>query len=486
MPEYEFKLPPFSHQLEEFNTNKDQPYWALFWEQGTGKSKETIDQACYNFEQGRINAIFVLAPNGVHRNWITDEIVAHIPDRIMKQTLAHFYQAPKAKTKWHQADVNRVLNHDGLAVLAMSYDAFMTKEGKKVAWEFLKSKKVFYTTDEADAFKNPNAKRTKSVVASGRYAIMKRLLTGTPVNQGPFDVYSLMKFLKEDFWKPYGLSSFYAFKQHFGVWEKKYNSKLEREYDQLISYKNLDQLYEILQSASSRVLKEDVLDLPPKLYSKRYFELSREQQRVYDELKNEFMTFLDSGEFIAAPLAITRLLRLQQITSNYVPAEDGEGMHLISDKNPRIDCLRELIEVTPHKTIIWARFRQDIDQIMELLTAMGRKPVRYDGQVDDVQRGKNKEAFQDGDATDFVGNPAAGATGLTLHAARTVIYYNNSFKLRDRLQSEDRAHRIGQEHPVNYVDIVAPDTVDENIVHALRNKLDIASQITGDELKEWI
>lgn len=516
--DYQFKTTPFKHQLETFMQSRDLESFAIFWEQGTGKTKEMVDQAAYLFLKGEIDAVLILAPNNVHRNWITDEVPTHCPDEVLKGSAMHFYQSSKAATVWHKRAIERLMGHkDGLVWLAMSYDAFMTKKGKKLAWDLLSKKRVLYIIDEAGRIKTPGAKRTKSVVASSKYARYRRLLTGTPVANGAFDVYSLMKFLKEDFWKKYNLSSFFAFKNKFGIFEKGYNGAQGKEYDILVAYKNLDKLYEILKTTSSRVTKDDVLDLPPKLYSKRYFDLTPEQEAAYIQLREEYMTFVE-GDLVTAPLAIVRLLRLQQITCGYVPSdereveiieEDGEvtvkenqRFHLLGDSNPRLELLAEICGDLPHKAIIWAKFTKDIDQIMDML---GSEAVRYDGQVKDAERAEaiarfqgRRPIFEGGTRTGweevpveqqakyFVANPAAAGEGLTLHAARTVIYYNNSFKLVDRLQSEDRAHRIGQQHPVSYIDIVAPDTVDEHIVRALRNKLNIANQITGDKFKEWL
>ena len=196
------------------------------------------------------------------------------------------------------------------------------------------------------------------------------------------------------------------------------------------------------------------------------------------------MAFLDSGDTITAPLALVQLLRLQQITCGFVPTDDGD-LEEFGGNNPRLDLLEEICDGLGHKAIIWGRFRRDIDLIMKRL---GKKAVRYDGSTSDDDRAAAKIAFQDPESEIqfFVGNPAAAGTGLTLHQARTVIYASNSFKLTDRLQSEDRAHRIGQEHPVAYIDLIAPDTVDEHIVRALRDKQDIAAILTGDGLKDWI
>lgn len=478
---YQHKSSPFRHQADSFESTRELPRWALFWEQGCGKTKPTIDTAAYLFEKGAITALLVIAPNGVHRNWVSDEIPAHMPDRIRRMT--HCYHSSKAGSKKHKQAVNCLLTAvDCLPVLAMTYDAVMTKEGERVIRTFLEHYRCMFVLDEATRIKSPNAKRTKRILALAKYANFRRVLTGTPIANGPFDAYTLMKFLDLGFWKPYQLDSFYAFKHHFGVWQV--GQSQEREYEYVVAYRNLEQLRDILAKHSSRLVKADVLDLPPKLYTKRYFELNKEQLRVYRDLEQEFMTFI-KDDLVLTPLAITRLLRLQQITSGYLPGSDDK-LHPLGDENPRIKLLEDVIEDVTGKTITWAKFKLDIGKIMELYRSLGRKPVRYDGETGPDERAAAIEAFQRGDATDFVANPAAAGEGLTLHAANTVIYYNTGYKLTDRLQSEDRAHRIGQKNPVNYIDLVAQETIDEGIVDALVGKQEVAAKILGDRIKEWI
>lgn len=481
--DYQFRTKPFRHQLEEFEGHKDDVIRAIFWEQGTGKSKLEVDNAAYLYEQGKINGVLVVAPNGVHRNWVVEEFPKHLPEHIWNRTRLHCYQTSKANTKWHQDELKKLWKHDGLIVMAMSYDAVMTEKGRAAAWAMLRDRAVLYILDESARIKTPGAKRTKRVVASGKYAKYRRILTGTPVSNSPFDVYSQLKFLDEDFWKKYGIGTFEGFKTQFGVWERQ-ERRDGRGYNELLGYKHLDQLKAMVDTVSTRLTKEDVLDLPPKLYSKRFFDLEPKQRRLYDELRDEFITFLDSGEMVSASLAIVRLLRLQQVCCGYLPPDgEDEPVQDICFPNPRLSLLKELAEDIPHQVIIWARFKRDIDLICD---ALGREAVRYDGLVDDDGRAEAIDRFQKGDARFFVANAQAAGEGLTLTAARTVIYYSNSFKLTERLQSEDRAHRIGQEHPVNYIDLIAYNTVDLHIVNALASKLDIASKITGDRVREWL
>ena len=491
MQDYPFRTTPFPHQLKEFTDHWRTPGRAILWEPGTGKTKLMIDVAGALYLADEIDGVVVVAPNGVHRNWATDEIPVHLPKAILEQSHYEFWHTGKAGTKYHQRAMAGLLAHKGLAWIMMSYDAAMTVAGKKYLWDFLRKRRVLYVMDEGHAIKSPGAKRTKSIVASTKYAPYRRLLTGTPIATGPFDLYSQVQAIDEQLWDRHEFGSYRVFKFHFGQWFTAADCHQLHGYDpgfdKLLGYKHLDQLADILGTVSSRVTKKDAgLNLPEKLYSKRYYDLTPLQARLYEELRQDYYAEVSEGKIVEAALAIVRLLRFQQIICGYVKVEDEEPVHMLEGPNPRMDALREIIEATPHAGIIWARFTKDVDQIMELLAEMKQVAVRYDGQVSDDEAAEAKRKFQAGEAQWFVGNPAKGKEGLTLHIAQTVVCYNNSFKLLDRLQSEDRAHRIGMKNPVNYIDIVAAGTIDEHIVRALRNKLDIASQITGDELKEWI
>lgn len=502
--EFPFRLQPLSHQLAEFCANAETPYRAIFWDQGTGKSKLTIDTAYQLYRNRYIDAVVVVAPNGVHRNWASDEIPKHCPEAALPLTRTAFYQSPKADTKWHQRQMDELLKHKGISWLMMSYDGVMTEKGNAFLSKFLRQRRCLFILDEAHNVKGAGAKRTIRLVSKGVYAPFRRILTGTPVAQGPFDIYSQMKFLDKDFWKRHGFDSFQVYKKHFGVWftaaECQDLHGYDPGFDKLLGYKNLDQLNEILAPYSTRVLKDDVLDLPPKLYTKRYFELTPEQIRLYEALKEEFYVEAMGG-VVEAPLAIVRLMRFQQILCGYVPVEvfdeDGASEKLLCDLesgNPRLELFKETAQDISQKTIVWAKHTRDIDKLVELLRGMGGNVVRYDGTCSDDEAADASEQFKTGNAQWIVANPQKGKEGLTWNMAHEVVYYNNSFKLLERLQSEDRAHRIGLKHSVRYTDFVGQysrgekvfETVDHHIVKNLRNKFDIASQINGDTLREWI
>ena len=498
MPEmtqnHTYKTEPFDHQRRIFNETALKPAYGLLWEQGCGKTKPIIDTCAYLYLEKKINAMLVLAPAGVERNWASDEIPAHMPKRVNDMTFVMLWESKKSRTKAHGYLLNALLAHPGLSILCMSYHAFMTEPGKRAAWRFLKEREVLYVLDESDDVKTPKAKRTQSVVRSGRWAKYRRILTGTPADK-PFDIYSQLRFLDPFIWKVRKMKDFHAFKQHYGKWETAEDVKREKGYDPgydtLKEYKNLKELAEIVSLHTDRVLKTSVLKLPQKLYKKVYFEMTRKQAAYYNQLRDELVIELKEDRFIDGTLAIVRLLRLQQIVCGYLVSDIDEPMELCDKKNPRLDCTVELLEKLTHPAIIWSRFRLDIDLLMG---ALGKKACRYDGALSAEECERSKNEFNDGEKQFFVGNTAKGSRGLTLNVAKTSVYYSNSFKLRDRLQSEDRNHRYGQDggahgergFGVLYCDVMCAGTVDEKIIQALRLKKDVASLLTGDVLREWI
>lgn len=492
--DYEFETEPFDHQRRLFARTRDMEAYGIFWEQGCGKTKPMIDTAAYLFEAGKIDGMLVVAPSGVERNWMTDELPAHLPARLQPSTRVMLWQTARSRTKWHASLFEALVRYMGLAIMCISYDAFMTEYGKKAVWRFLRRRRCLYILDESDDIKTPKAKRTRSVTASAKYAPYRRILTGTPADK-PFDVYSQLRFLDESIWRRRGMERFASFKQHFAEWFTRSEAQsalgYDPGYDKLIGYKNLGELTEIIAGSTDRLLKTDVLDLPEKLYTKIWFDMTPRQRSLYNQLRDKLEIELEDGRVVDGNLAITRLLRLQQITCGYMVTDGDEPIQLCDVRNPRLEATQEWLERLCHPAIIWARFRHDIDQLMEVL---GDRACRYDGSMTEDECERSKDAFCAGDKQFFVGNPAKGARGLTLNAAKSVCYYSNTFKLRDRLQSEDRPHRIGQTgadhgehgHGVLYGDVLATNTVDTKLVASLRSKFNVAARLTGDKLREWI
>ena len=494
----------FPFQLAELDRHWEKPSWGFNWDMGTGKTCVAIHNAARLFAAGRIESLVVVAPNGVHRNWSSDELPKHLAPEILEVARILTWFSARARTKRHAEDVERFLSpprgmtqYRPFRVLLVSYDALMVDACAEVVKKLLTAAPALLVLDESQFVKAPDAGRTKRVLAMAKHAAYRRILTGTIVPDKPFDVYSQIRFLDPRAWEAVGCGSFQAFKAQFGVWEQRFAAKAGRFYPELQSYRNLDQMQSVVARHVSRVRKDEVLpELPPKLYSRRYFELSPAQRRIYTELRDEAMTLLSSGDLVTAPLVITRMMRMQQVTSGYVPLdipdEDGERpLVRVGEDNPRLACLLETVRDLPHQAIIWTKYRQDVEDILEALAGEKLTSCRYDGGCTDEQLADARERFKRGDAQFFVSNPAKGGTGLTLNEAKTMVFYNTGYKLAERLQAEDRAHRIGQDVRLAVIDLVAmlspqEPTLDLGILKSLSAKRVLSSQVQGDEIKEWL
>lgn len=492
---YTYKTEPRKHQRELLEQTAHLPFFAIFWEMRVGKSKLMIDNIAYLYQQGEINGALLVAPNGVDLNWALDEIPLHLPDAVAAEMRLFRFSTKKSGTKWHKEQVKWCREHTGLAIMIMSYDAFMTDNGKEAALKFMDERQAFYVLDESVSIKTPGAKRTMRITRTGWRAKYKRILDGYPSPQGAFDLYSQIKFLDEDFWLRHRWDSATAFRNHFGVFEDARNHSTGTDYQVLLGYKNLEDLNKIIAPISSRLLQRDVLNIQPKNYEFRYFELNPAQRKLYDQLENDYKVWVDSGELVTANLAMVRELRLQQISCGYLPVGEGEPVHRIEGKNPRLEITEELLEHQTEKCIIWARYKLDIELIVDMLRSKkNTKFVVYTGDTNDEDRVKAKLDFQKGDAQYFVGTPASAGIGLTLHAAKNEYYYSNSYNLRHRKQSEDRAITDGQNYSINIFDIVGLNTRDKKIIQKLCSKMDTSDIILGDspgmdirsQLRQWV
>ena len=476
--DYRFKTKPYAHQITALEKSWDKEEYAYFMEMGTGKSKVLIDNIAILYDKGKINGVLIIAPKGVYKNWYSSEIPTHLASHIQYKSV--LWTASISKTK--QEELNSLFKSDfNLHVLVMNVEAFSTKKGLQFALKFLNSHKTLMAVDESTTIKTPSAKRTKSILALSKSAVYRRILTGSPITKSPLDLYTQCGFLNEDL---LGFSSYYAFRS-------RYAHMIERNFGgrrvQIVkSYQRLDELSKLIEPFSYRVLKEDCLDLPEKIFIRREIELTEEQLKLYSTMKQMALATLN-GKLLTAPNVLTQLMRLHQITCGHFKSDDGKIQEL---KNNRLEELMSILEETEGKAIIWANYIYDIERISAAIKKEygDDSVVEYYGAIHTDERQKNIERFQDPQSPFrfFIGNPQTGGYGITLTAANTVIYYSNGYDLEKRLQSEDRAHRIGQKKSVTYIDLIAEKTIDEKIVKALRKKIDIASQVMGEELKEWI
>jgi SNF2 family DNA or RNA helicase len=475
---YKFKTKPYQHQYDAFMKSKDEPGYALFMEQGTGKSKVIIDNIAYLYRKGSISTVVIAAPKGVYRNWYASEYETHMPEDVKQFTDIHIWSPLETKTNVDK--LIKFLNRTHkLRFFIINIEALSTDKGKNYLERFLGTGDSFFCIDESTTIKHRTARRTKAVLKLGKLAKYRRILTGTPVTHGPLDLWSQINFLDEYIFQ----SSFYAYRNAYCVLRRRRTST--HSFDEIISYQNLDELQETLKPYSFRVTKEECLDLPSKIRLKREIELTREQKLMYHTLRKRAILELEQEKLVTAPLIITRLLRLQQILCGFVKYDDGTE-EIIKGANPRLDELVDVLEETQGSVIIWATYRRTIQLIYDTLAKKygASNVATYYGETESEMRQEIVTKFQAGEIKYFVGQPRTGGYGLTLTQAKTVIYFNNTYDMEVRLQSEDRAHRIGQTDKVTYIDFVCPGTIDEKILLALSNKKKLADQITGDHWKE--
>jgi SNF2 family DNA or RNA helicase len=475
---YPFKNKPYVHQqayLERFWNNR---VAALFADMGTGKSFMVINNFAMLYDKGHVNGVLIVAPKGVYRNWYDTEIPKHLPSHIVHR-MAIWSPSPR---KAEQAALDELFTiTEDLKILIMNVEAFSTVKGTNFAKRFLLVHNAFMAVDESTTIKTPSSARSKNTEKVGRGARFRRIMTGSPVTKSPLDLYQQCAFLSDGC---LNLSSYYAFQARYAVTvERQLNT---HSFKQIVGYRRLDELKEKLDRFSFRVKKEDCLDLPDKLYVKREVDLTDEQLKAYSDMKGIAMALIDGG-MVSTVNALTQLMRLHQIVCGHVKLDDGTIKELPSN---RIKELMAVVEETDGKMIIWANYRHDIEAIkIALAKEYGMNSVAtYFGDTESEERQAIVNRFQDpnDELRFFVGNPSTGGYGLTLTAASTMVYFSNSFDLEKRLQSEDRAHRIGQTKNVTYIDLIAPGTVDEKIVKALREKIDIATQVLGEDLKQWL
>jgi len=474
---YKFKTKPYQHQLDALEISWNKEVYAYFMEMGTGKTKVLIDNMSILYDQGKINGALIVAPKGVIGTWYYQEIPIHLVDHVEKKAV--LWQ-PNFTKEYSKKLENLFKPDDDLHILIMNVEAFSTQKGVEFASKFLSSHNTLMVVDESTTIKNPQAKRTKSLLRLSKLARYRRIMTGSPVTKNPLDLYSQCEFLD-----PFCLdfASYYTFRNRYA--EMRTANFAGRSVQIVTKFRHLEELAEKLKPFSFRVLKEDCLDLPEKTFMKRSIELTTEQKEVYQQMKKMALAILN-GKQVTTVNVLTQLMRLHQITCGHFTADDGSIQDI---KNNRLNELMNVLDEIEGKVVIWAHYQYDVKKIIkEIQKVHGpRSVVDYYGLTPQNLRDEYRYAFQNDDNVRYlVGTPQTGGYGITLTAANTMIYYSNGYDLEKRLQSQDRIHRIGQKKPVTYIDIIAEDTVDNKIVKALRKKINIASEVMGEELRDWI
>ena len=459
-PPFTMATKPYDHQRRALAAAATRRHFALFMEQGTGKTKVAIDHAASLWCEGKIDQVLVVTKKGIHRQWAEEQLPLHLHISIPNEK----WLWPIKGNGWQPSRDLTTMNW-----FFINIDALNTKPGFFACDKFVRAGRTLMIVDESQIIKTHSAKRTKACYALGAMANRRMILTGTPIAKDLSDEWSQFKFLDETVLGHRYLTSFRAAYCVMGGFENR----------QVVSHKNIDEFIRRTGEASFRVTKEDELDLPPKVYVKHSFDMEDEQLKLYKEMKKNLAVEL-AGERLTVANGAAALTKLHQIACGFF--YDGEKTHEFS--NARLNAMLDIIEGREGRGVIWARFTHDIERIADVL---GPTCATYYGDTTNAERTRALEDFHSGKIRWLVANPAAGGTGLNLQGedVRTVIYYSNSFNALDRWQSEDRTHRIGMGQSITYFDIVANKSIDGLILNNLKRKKSI-SDIALGEIKEFL
>jgi len=474
---FPFKWQPKDYQLKLFTHARRMTNIALSpVALGTGKSKMTIDIAADKFLRDEIDILIVIAPNGVHRQWINTAIPTHLPECV--KWVGAVWR-PTRKTPKEVMEAPRGVRR--LRVLTFNVES-LSAEGGKAAKELRKlmaTGRAMLVMDESSRIKNPRAQRTKAIVKLRALAAVRVILTGTPVTKGMEDFYTQYEFLDPAI---IGMTNYYAFRNRYCVMMPAYRGAGVGAV-KITGYKNQEELIRKIAPVSFMIGPE-VLGLREPRYERFEVEPTAEQTQIYRMLKEMLIEDLRDKKIVTPANAAVRILRMQQVLcGRYYERVEVEGEEEVYAQEPRIipsnrpDALLSLLEQHDGQAVIWARFKEDIDDIVAAAGTVGRVTI-YDGRTDDRDREIAVESFKRGEIDYFVANPAAGGTGVDgLQVCQNAFYYSNSYNAEHRWQSEGRTYRLGQQGSPLYVDLVVPNSVDTMILDNLKAKRDLGKAI---------
>lgn len=491
----DFKTTPYIHQLLEFEASCDEKSRALLWQMRTGKTKVTIDTACHLFLRGEISAVLVIAPNGVHDNWIRRELPIHHWDTIDRDTWTWNTEiageASKTRVKAHERAgwqeqhdafwkrAERVLATDKLAWFSIASETMIRPDVRKMVQRIIRRKKgrILLVVDESHDFGVPGSKRSMMAMAIARKSAYRRILTGTVVENSPLRAWSQYELLGTN---TLGFETYGDFKEHFAVYETKKN-RAGQSYPTLKEYQNLDELRLLMSKTSSVVLRSDCEDLPDLIQSRRQVELTEKILDVYRTLHKSFEVELIEGD---DPVSIgentSRLTKLQQVLSGWLKDEYGQIHDL--GANARLEAMIDEVELVAGKVIVWCAFHEDMDRVAAALRARDHKVVEYHGRVSNAGKLAARQAFEPGAENDvkaLVGYPTAG---LDLSEAEKIVNYSHTFNAVKRTQADERATKMGGRN-IPVVSLVAGG-VDEYVLDNLTEKKTIADELSREGMRE--
>lgn len=482
-----FRLPNLPHQQKEFDQFRRAKARALLWQMRTGKSKACIDLACDLFERGEIDRVLVLAPNNVHIGWVTDQIPKHVWDGLNHR--ARFWSSKEAAKKDYgkqlDLDVLRPKNFEGLLFYTMNSEGMRYPRPKKSMELFIAGAKkgVLLIADESQDFKRAGSTRGRLARAIAKKCKYKRILTGSGFDNSPLNAWGQFEILQPE---ALGFKTYGAFENHYAI--KGLRKMGSRQFQVVEGYRDLESLQASIGQWSSVVLRSDVEGLPELNHSKEVFELTDEQEKLYNTLKKKLIVPDGPGVSVNKAFEGGVLgMKLLQVTSGFF-VDENTDLHELKT-NPRKEIMRRIIEEhieRKAKLIVWCRFIYDVEVVSALFEELGADYVQFYGAVTSGDREKNRIKFmEDENCLGFVGTPKAGGRGLNLSAAQTIVWYSRDYDLEFKRQADERATHVGGTS-IDVIDLVALNTVDVSVVEALEEKLSISEVIDRTGLQAFL
>jgi hypothetical protein len=484
---YQPSQKPYVHQIEAVRRARGRTAFAYLMETGVGKSGAILDEFGEMEAAGEVQDLLIIAPSGCYSNWIDDKSELQLSE--FKARLSLDLYSRLVATRWvsggnitEKRAIEKLLKTaDRPRAMIMNIEALsMVKKARDACAEFIGGgRRALIVIDESTTIRN-NSERTKAIRRFAAKATYRRIASGLVAPKSPLDLFYQFEFLDH---RILGFINFYAFRARYAVIRQEMFGG--RSVPIVVGYRNTEELQGKIAPHSFRCLKEDCLDLPPKVYQTCEVELTDEQRRIYKQIKEEAQAELGNGAYVSATAVMTQLLRMHQVLCGYVVDEMGNKHDV---PNRRIAALMDVLQEHQGKAIIWVAYEHSLHAIaMALAQEFGPNSVARFWGGNYNTRSEDERRFLGDQACRFmVSTPAAGGRGNTWVEADLTIFFSNSFDLEHRLQAEDRNHRAGQSRSVTYIDLVAPGTIDSKIIKALRKKINIASQVQGDGWKSWV
>jgi hypothetical protein len=491
----DFRLPCFNHQLREFEEYCDAPARALAWSMRTGKSKAVVDKSSHLYRRGKIDGVLIFAPNGVHSNWAEVEFPKHAWPGIRcsplvwrsadtsvkaakKLRIAERDEWALKRAQWYST-LKKANTSSELFIMAVNSESMTRADVRKAVAYFMKRRRVLCVWDESDDFGTPGAQRTKMARAVALRAPYRTILSGTIATSSPLILFSQFELLAKN---ALGFGTFQEFKDYFAEYETGYGPGGSK-FPKLKGFRNLEELRERMAKFTSVVLREECDDMPELQFRERKIASTPQQLEAYRDLHESFL--LEIGdETVSVGEKASRLQKMQQIFSGFV-FDEFKTLHSIPGDNPRLDALAEEVYRAPGKVVIWCAFQPDMDAVRSRLELDGIECVEYHGRVPDKAKADALRTFREKRAAKaLIGHPKSGGRGLDFSVASTILNYSHTFSARDRVQSLERATKVGGRN-IEVIDFVAPGP-DQYILKTTGKRIEIADALAGTGLRDLL